>query len=424
MIVGLGLVSLAIDMVADGAASVSGALLEQLGATALLVGLVTGGAQALALVLRLVTGPWADRTGAYWGFTIFGYALTAVSVPLLAFTPLLGAAGLAVASALLLVERTGKAIRSPSKTVLLADAARAVGLGKGFGVHKALDQIGAFAGPLVVAGVAAITGSLSPAFLVLIIPAVAAMVLLFWLGRRFPIRACIARRSRCRGRGRSPKSRCSRPSRRPTRGSRDRRTAAASARSGTRRIRRATFRTFLLFSLFAGLTTFGLLSYGIVSFHLVDGRARARRRGAAGVRAGHGGGRALGARDGLGLRPVGSARAVCRSGYDRVRARARRSVRRSDSSSPESSSGVPRPVCRTPRSRRSSPTSCPAAAAVRRTAGSPCSRASARSPAPSWPARCTPTCRCSCALVAVLQVAALVLLAIVLRTPLGRRAAR
>ena len=186
MVVGLGLVSLAIDMVADGAASVSGALLEQLGATALLVGLVTGGAQALALVLRLVTGPWADRTGAYWGFTIFGYALTAVSVPLLAVTPLLGAAGLAVASALLLVERTGKAIRSPAKTVLLADAARAVGLGKGFGVHKALDQIGAFAGPLVVAGIAAITGSLAPAFLVLIIPGAVAMVLLFWLRAKVP----------------------------------------------------------------------------------------------------------------------------------------------------------------------------------------------------------------------------------------------
>jgi len=266
MIVGLGLVSLAIDMVADGAASVSGALLEQLGATALLVGLVTGGAQALALILRLATGPWADRTGAYWGFTISGYALTAASVPLLAFTPLLGAAGLAVASALLLVERTGKAIRSPSKTVLLADAARAVGLGKGFGVHKALDQIGAFAGPLVVAGVAAITGSLAPAFLVLIIPGAAAMLLLFWLRAKVPdpsmyraeepvADAPVAEEAVLAAEPPAPEAL------EPV--------AAEGSAPPTGHAARATFRTFLLFSLFAGLTTFGLLSYGIVSFHLV-----------------------------------------------------------------------------------------------------------------------------------------------------------
>jgi len=123
MIVGLGTVSLAIDMVADGAMSVNGAFLAQLGASALLVGLVTGGADAVALLLRLVSGPWADRTGRYWTFTIIGYALTAVSVPLLAVAPFAGGAGLAIASVLLILERTGKAIRSPAKTVLLADAA-------------------------------------------------------------------------------------------------------------------------------------------------------------------------------------------------------------------------------------------------------------------------------------------------------------
>jgi hypothetical protein len=41
--------------------------------------------------------------------------------------------------------------RSPGKSALLADAAAQVGWGRGLGVHKALDQIGAFAGPLLVA---------------------------------------------------------------------------------------------------------------------------------------------------------------------------------------------------------------------------------------------------------------------------------
>ncbi|MFZ0529491.1 MAG: MFS transporter, partial [Propionicimonas sp.] len=186
MVIGLGFVSLATDMVSDGAISVGGVLLQQLGATAVLVGVVTGGADALALILRLATGPWVDRTGAYWTFTIVGYAMSAISVPLLALTPLLGAAGLAVASGLLLLERAGKAVRAPAKTVILAEPASAVGLGKGFGVHKVLDQIGAFSGPLIVAGVTAVTGALWPAFVVLIIPAGVAMALLLWLRAKVP----------------------------------------------------------------------------------------------------------------------------------------------------------------------------------------------------------------------------------------------
>lgn len=270
MVVGLGVVSLLIDMVANGAASVNGAMLEQLGATALLVGLVSGGAEALALLLRLATGPWADRTGAYWAFTIFGYALTVVSVPLLFFMPMLGSAGLAVASVLILVERTGKAIRSPAKTVLLADAAGAVGRGKGFGVHKTLDQIGAFAGPLIVAGVAAVAGTLWPAFLVLIVPGVAAMAVLFWLRAKVPDPSLYDRGSgvdAATALAEMPAVTGSEPPDSPD-------TAAvptvtpvdATATSPSR----DAFRTFLMFSFFAGLTEFGLLSFGVISFHLAE----------------------------------------------------------------------------------------------------------------------------------------------------------
>ena len=125
-------------------------------------------------MLRLVSGRLADRTGRYWALTIAGYGLTAVCVPLLGFTPLLGTAGLAVAAALILAERIGKAIRSPAKSALLADAASQVGMGRGLGVHKALDQVGAFAGPLLVAAIVAAaatnTGGLQIAFAVLAVP--------------------------------------------------------------------------------------------------------------------------------------------------------------------------------------------------------------------------------------------------------------
>ena len=70
VVVGFGTVSLAADMVYEGARSVYGPLLASLGASALVVGAVTGAGEAAALVFRVVSGPLADRTGRYWTLTI------------------------------------------------------------------------------------------------------------------------------------------------------------------------------------------------------------------------------------------------------------------------------------------------------------------------------------------------------------------
>jgi MFS transporter len=183
-VVGFGVVSLAADMVYEGARSVTGPLLASLGASAVLVGLVSGAGEAIALVLRIGFGSWADRRHNYWTLTFAGYALTAVCVPALAITPLLAGAGLALACVLILGERLGKAVRSPAKTALLAQAAAQIGLGRGFGVHQALDQIGAVAGPLLVAAVAAAAGTIWPAMAVLIIPGAVAMLMLLRIWRR------------------------------------------------------------------------------------------------------------------------------------------------------------------------------------------------------------------------------------------------
>ncbi|MEV5002356.1 MFS transporter [Nocardioides sp. LML1-1-1.1] len=185
-VVAFGLVSLTADMVYEGMRSISGPFLGALGASALVVGIVTGAGEAMALLLRLGTGPWADRSGRHWRLTVLGYALTAVCVPLLALAPAVGTAGVALAAALILLERAGKAIRSPAKSALLARVAAGGSLGRAFGVHKALDQVGAFAGPLTVAGVTALTGVLWPGFAVLAIPGAISLVLLAQVARRAP----------------------------------------------------------------------------------------------------------------------------------------------------------------------------------------------------------------------------------------------
>jgi MFS family permease len=236
-VVGFGLVSLAGDMVYEGARSVYGPLLAALGASATMVGLITGAGEATALLLRLVSGPFADRSRRYWTLTMVGYALTAVCVPLLAVTPTLGVAGLAVAAGLILAERLGKAIRSPAKSALLADAAGQVGMGRGLGVHKALDQIGAFAGPLLVAAiVAAAAGRVWPALAVLAVPGAASILILLIV--------------RARG-GNEPE---------PVTGG----VAATPADpAGTLPAR------FWWFAVAAGLCTAGLVTYGLIGYHLV-----------------------------------------------------------------------------------------------------------------------------------------------------------
>ena len=74
-IVALGVVSLFADMTYEGAYSIIGPFLKDLGASATVVGLVSGFGEMIAASLRYFSGRLADRTRAYWGITFFGYAL-------------------------------------------------------------------------------------------------------------------------------------------------------------------------------------------------------------------------------------------------------------------------------------------------------------------------------------------------------------
>jgi MFS family permease len=176
-----GLVSGLSDFVYEGARSITGPYLTTFGASAALVGLITGIGEAVALVFRLFTGRLSDRTGRHWAITITGYAITLISVPLLAI-----AGPLWLASVFIIGERFGKAVRTPARDTMLAEASVDLGRGRAFATHEALDQAGALVGPLVVAAILATHHSYTTGFAILAMPGALAMLTLVYLHRQVP----------------------------------------------------------------------------------------------------------------------------------------------------------------------------------------------------------------------------------------------
>ncbi|WP_129671789.1 MFS transporter [Candidatus Chloroploca sp. Khr17] len=177
----MGIVSLFADMVYEGGRSISGPYMALLGASGTVVGLMAGVGELIAYGLRIVFGYLSDHTRRYWAFTIAGYGLTALAVPALAL-----AGSWQIAVLLLTLERVSKALRSPAKDTLLAYATKTIGHGKGFGLHEALDQIGAVAAPLLLAAVLAWQGSYELAFALLLIPGGLSILALLVARARFP----------------------------------------------------------------------------------------------------------------------------------------------------------------------------------------------------------------------------------------------
>lgn len=230
-VLAFGVVSLLADFVYEGARSVVGPYLATLGASAALVGFITGAGEAVALVFRLATGALSDRTGRQWAITVAGYGITFVSVPLLAV-----ASALAPASVLVVLERFGKAVRTPARDTMLAQAGSGMGLGRAFAVHEALDQSGALLGPLLVAAMLALSGY-TLGFGVLAIPAALAFALLLALRRAVPAPAAYE------------------PADVP-----EATTGAAAAAPLPRR--------FWLYAAFTALSVLGFATWGVLAYHL------------------------------------------------------------------------------------------------------------------------------------------------------------
>jgi MFS family permease len=177
----LGVVSLFGDITYEGARGVTGPYLRLFGASSVAIGLVAGLSEFAGYALRLVSGYLADRTEGYWALTILGYGLI-LSIPALGF-----AGSWQLAATLIILERMGKAIRSPARDTILSYATNVVGRGLGFGIHEALDQVGAIIGPLVFSAVFLLGGSYRDGFRILWLPAFLTLGILLIAKRKAPV---------------------------------------------------------------------------------------------------------------------------------------------------------------------------------------------------------------------------------------------
>jgi MFS family permease len=109
-----------------------------LGAPVAAIGVIEGLAEASATLLKPVFGRISDRWGKRKGFVAWGYGLSALSRPLLAF-----AGSWPQAGALRIVDRIGKSVRTGPRDALIADSTGPSGRhGRSFGLNRAFDTLG------------------------------------------------------------------------------------------------------------------------------------------------------------------------------------------------------------------------------------------------------------------------------------------
>jgi MFS family permease len=114
-----------------------------LGAGAMMVGLVEGGAEAVASILKAFSGMWSDRVRRRKPFVVAGYAMSAMAKPLFAT-----AGSVAGVLGIRLTERIGKGLRNAPRDALVAESVDVGSRGRAFGFHRSMDGIGSVLGAL------------------------------------------------------------------------------------------------------------------------------------------------------------------------------------------------------------------------------------------------------------------------------------
>ncbi|MGL4576224.1 MAG: MFS transporter [Burkholderiaceae bacterium] len=140
------------------------------------LGIVEGAANAVAALMKLISGALYDRYQKAKPWMLLGYALPAIGRPLIAL-----ATSVPMLMALRLADRVGKGLRTSPRDALLAASVAPEKRGLAFGFHRSMDHAGAVAGPLIAAALLTAGWSLQSIFIATLLPGVLCVVLTLWV---------------------------------------------------------------------------------------------------------------------------------------------------------------------------------------------------------------------------------------------------
>jgi len=177
-VVALGFVSFFTDMSSDMIYPLIPVFLQtELGATAVALGVIEGLAESTASILKVVSGLWTDKVRRRKPFVLAGYGLAGVVRPLIGFTT-----SWVQVAAVRVTDRVGKGVRTSPRDALIADVTGEEVRGAAYGLHRAMDDAGALAGPVVAAILLGLGLTLRGVFFVAAIPAaIVILVILVWV---------------------------------------------------------------------------------------------------------------------------------------------------------------------------------------------------------------------------------------------------
>ena len=138
-----------------------------------LLGVIEGLAEALAALVKVVSGRLSDRMPRRKPLVVAGYGVSSLARPLVA----LATAPVHVL-AVRLADRLGKGVRGAPRDALLAEVTPTDQRGRAFGFHRAMDHAGAMVGPLLASAVLFFTSDLRVVFAAAAVPAALAMAML------------------------------------------------------------------------------------------------------------------------------------------------------------------------------------------------------------------------------------------------------
>ncbi|MEO3773290.1 MFS transporter [Micromonospora sp. B9E7] len=184
-VVALGTVSLITDVSAEMVAAVLPLyLVLGLQLSPVAFGVLDGVHTGATALLRVVGGYAADRFQRRKLIAGLGYTLSAVAKLGL----LLAGRSVPAIGAVIAVDRLGKGVRSAPRDALITLSTPPEALGRAFGVHRAMDSVGAFLGPLAAFAVLLVVGQSYDAVFVtsFCIAALAVVVLVLFVRERSP----------------------------------------------------------------------------------------------------------------------------------------------------------------------------------------------------------------------------------------------